>query len=50
VLTAVSVPPYRRYSQDGDAKWDERNWLQRRDDFPFQPLAGPAPAAAAAAR
>lgn len=24
----------------GTAKWDERNWLQRRDGFPFQPLFG----------
>jgi len=46
----VSRHAYSVHFVDGDAKWDERNWLQRRDDFPFQPLAGPAPAAAAAAR
>ena len=26
------------YCVDGEATWDERNWLQRREDFPFKPL------------
>lgn len=26
------------YARDGEARWDERNWLQRQDGFPFKPL------------
>ena len=34
----VSRHAYSVHFVDGEAKWDERNWLQRRPDFPFTPL------------